>query len=78
MEAFRKRVVRPRRELFKTVARRGVERGELRPDLDLEQAADAFAGQVIARHIAGLPFDEAWFEAALDFFWRAVRAEEKT
>ena len=77
MDAFRERLVRPRRDVFMAVARRGLERGELRPDLDLEQAADAFAGQVIARHIAGLPFTDAWFDAALDFFWRGVRAGEE-
>lgn len=75
IEAFRERVIHPRRRSFKTVARRGIERGEIRPDLDLEQAGDAFAGNILGRHMAGLPFDATWFETSLDFFWRGIRAE---
>jgi AcrR family transcriptional regulator len=74
IEAFRETMLRPRRELFKTFARRGIERGHIRPDLDLEQAADAFAGNIIVRHIVGLPFDDDWFEAGIDFLWRGMRA----
>src|SRR4051794_8586740 len=75
MKAFHERVARPRRELAKAILRRGIERGEVRDDLDIEQAADAFVGNVIGRHIAQLPFDDAWFEAAIDFLWRGVRAD---
>jgi AcrR family transcriptional regulator len=74
IEAFRETMLRPRREMFKTFARRGIERGDIRPELDLEQAADAFAGNIIVRHIAGLPFDDDWFEAAIEFQWRGMRA----
>src|SRR3954470_13333598 len=42
MEAFRERVAFPRRDLMKTLLRRGIERGDVRADLDIEQAADVF------------------------------------
>jgi AcrR family transcriptional regulator len=74
MEAFRERIVAPRREMARRVVKRGMERGEVRADLDVEQALDAFAGNIIGRHVVGLPFDDAWFEAAIEFFWRGIRA----
>ena len=75
MKAFRETIAMPRRELAKTILRRGIERGEVRADLDVQQAADAFVGNVIGRHISGLPFDDQWFESAIEFLWRGVRAE---
>lgn len=74
MEAFRERIIGPRRELGRRVIKRGIERGEVRAGLDVEQALDAFAGNILGRHVVGLPFDDAWFEAALEFFWRGIRA----
>ena len=65
----------PRREIFKTVVRRGLERGEIRPDVDIEQLADVFMGNAIARMIVGLPFDERWRKIALETLWRGVRAD---
>ncbi|HLH84427.1 MAG TPA: TetR/AcrR family transcriptional regulator [Trebonia sp.] len=42
-------VVEPRRELIRSVLRRGVESGELRPDTDVEIAMLALTGAVMAR-----------------------------
>ena len=42
-------VIEPVRDALRTVLRRGVERGELRPDLDLELATDLVHGTVIYR-----------------------------
>jgi AcrR family transcriptional regulator len=75
MEAFRERIAMPRRTMAKTIIARGIERGDVRPDLDVEQAADALVGNVIGRHIGGLPFDDKWFESATEFFWRGIRAD---
>jgi hypothetical protein len=75
IEAFRERIAFPRRELAKKVIRRGIERGDVRAELDVEQAADALVGNVIGRQIAGLPYDDQWFESAVEFFWRGIRAD---
>ena len=75
MDAFRERIAGPRREMAKSIIRRGIERGEVRADLDVEQASEALIGQVLGRHISGLPFDDAWFESAIEFFWRGIRAD---
>jgi AcrR family transcriptional regulator len=46
---YRERVVEPRRELVRTVLRRGVAAGELRPDTDIEVAMLMLTGAVMAR-----------------------------
>src|SRR3954465_15306023 len=75
LAAFREQIVVPRRTMAKQILARGVERGDVRGDLDLEQAADALIGNVIGRHVSGLEFDDDWFAGALEFFWRGIRAE---
>jgi AcrR family transcriptional regulator len=45
---YRERVVEPRRELVRSVLRRGVSNGELRPDTDVEVAMLALIGAVLA------------------------------
>lgn len=74
MVAFREQVAQPRRDMSKRIMLRGIERGEVRADLDVEQAADALVGNVIGRQISGLPFDDKWFESAIEFFWRGIKA----
>jgi AcrR family transcriptional regulator len=74
MEAFRERIANPRRELVKMILRRGMDRGDVRSGLDLEQASETLIGFVVGRFISGLAFDDDWFESTLDFLWRGVRA----
>jgi AcrR family transcriptional regulator len=49
MARYLETVVEPRREVIRTVLRRGIATGELRPDLDVEAALFMLAGAVIAR-----------------------------
>jgi AcrR family transcriptional regulator len=46
---YKERVVEPRRELMRSVLRRGAANGELRPDIDVEVAVLALTGAVLAR-----------------------------
>ena len=46
---YRERVIEPRRELVRTVLRRGIETGELRADIDVEVAMLLLTGAVLAR-----------------------------
>src|SRR3954470_13761920 len=75
MAAFREQIAFPRRALSKTILRRGIERGDVRPDVDVEQAADVFVGVVIGRQLSGAPFDDRWFESAVELLWRGIRAD---
>ena len=55
---FREALIDPRRAAVRTILRRGVERGELREDVDVELAIDMLAGPVIYRMlIDGGTFD---------------------
>lgn len=49
MARYKEQVVEPRREVVRSVLRRGVATGELRPDLDIEVAMFALTGAVVAR-----------------------------
>jgi AcrR family transcriptional regulator len=49
MAKYTETVVEPRREIIRSVLRRGVASGELRPDIDVEVALFMLAGAVIAR-----------------------------
>ena len=46
---YREQVVEPRRELVRSVLRRGIETGELRPGIDVEVAMLMLTGAVMAR-----------------------------
>jgi len=48
MERYKATVVQPRRELMRSVLRRGMASGELRPDLDVEVAMFMLTGAIMA------------------------------
>ena len=48
---FSAALVEPRREVLRTILRRAIERGEIRPDADLELAVDLLAGPMVYRII---------------------------
>ena len=49
MARYKETVVQPRRELMRSVIRRGIATGELRPDTDVEIAMLALTGTVLAK-----------------------------
>jgi AcrR family transcriptional regulator len=58
MARYKETVVKPRHEAIRTVIRRGIQAGELRPDTDVEVALLALTGTVMAREkSAGGTFD---------------------
>jgi AcrR family transcriptional regulator len=56
-EAFLRHIIEPRRQIVVNVLRRGVERGEIRADIDIDLAIDVMMGFVSYRHMlsAGQP-----------------------
>lgn len=76
--SFRKGVIEPRRNLILETLRRGVLRGELRPDVDLDIVADALVA--ILHHrllITGQEIDEGLPDRLVDLLWRGVTREER-
>jgi len=76
-------VVQRGRTLFGQVLQRGIERGEVRADLDIEQAVHVFMAPVhyAQLHRHGLSaFDpegprlRAWVNAHVELFWRGIQA----
>ena len=49
MSRYTETVIEPRREVMRTVLRRGVATGELRPDTDIEVVLFMLSGAVLAR-----------------------------
>jgi AcrR family transcriptional regulator len=64
MAAFIEGYARPRREEAKAILSAGVERGELRAEIDLEATLDALYGPIYYRLLVPLaPLDPKWAEA---------------
>jgi AcrR family transcriptional regulator len=53
LRRFTESVVEPRREVFRSVLRRGIETGELRPGIDIETALFMMTGAIQARARCG-------------------------
>jgi AcrR family transcriptional regulator len=80
-QAWRHRVMEPPRQCLKQVLRKGMQRGQLSRDLDIEASMALLLGPLLYSHIfqkeqkAGLP--DIGPKAALAF-WRAFGIEKKT
>lgn len=66
-----------RRGALSEVLRRGIERGDLRPDLDLELALDVLGGPLFYRLlVTGGPLDEQLAEGVADLILRGFAPEQ--
>jgi AcrR family transcriptional regulator len=69
---FRERVIGPRRRLLLGLLTAAQARGELRPDADIEVAADMVVGALFAHYLAGEPVDDHWIARLVDTLMLAV------
>ena len=75
LNVFRSRVLEPRRQIVEGMLRRGVERGEVRPDMDPLIVTEMIAGAIFGHHaILGLAGTDEWVTALVDHIWAAIRA----
>jgi hypothetical protein len=66
-EEFRDRLIGTRRRLVRAIWERGVARGELRADADLDVALDRVFGPAVYQPVAGhAPLDDAAADAIVD------------
>lgn len=74
-EAYHATVIDPRRRVMMGVLRRGVENGELRPDVDIVLANDLFAGPMLVRTVlrSDDPLDEDLAERIVDTVLEGLR-----
>ena len=74
-QALRERWFGPRRALAAAVIDRGIERGELRPDLNLAATLDALFGPIYYRLLfSHEPLDEAFASQLIDQVLRGIAA----
>ena len=77
LDVFRERILFPRRAMVEAIIKRGMERGELRRDVDPLIVIEMIAGAVFAHHvILGLGGDEAWIASLVDHVWSAIHSGE--
>jgi AcrR family transcriptional regulator len=75
LSVFRERILYPRRGMVDEMLRRGIERGELRPDIDPLVVTEMIAGAVFGHHaILGLQATDEWITALVDHVWAAIEA----
>jgi len=72
-------LVEQRRALTLDVFRRGIDRGELRPDFDVEFAVDQLGGPIFYRHLLMHEIvDDAYIERLVDDFLARYGVESRT
>ena len=75
LDVFRQRLLEPRRAMVAAMLNRGIERGELRRDIDPLIVTEMIAGAVFGHHvILGLQSDDAWITSLVDHVWSSIAA----
>jgi AcrR family transcriptional regulator len=73
LDVFRQRILGPRREMVLAMLQRGIERGEIRPDIDPLVVTEMVAGAVFGHHvILGLSTTDEWVDSLVDHIWAAI------
>ena len=74
LELFRERCLKPRRDSLLAIWQRGVERGEVRREVDGELVLDLIFGPMVYRILAGHgPLDEKQATAIIDTVFRGLQ-----
>lgn len=75
LDTFRSRLLGPRRQVVEQMLRRGIERGEIRPDIDPLVVTEMIAGAIFGHHaILGMTANDEWVEKLIDHVWAAIAA----
>ena len=77
LELFRRRISRPRRRLMSAVLKLGIERGHIRPDVDVDIAIDMVAGAAFARYIDhGSSAADGWIDTVLHMIFQGIGGDD--
>jgi AcrR family transcriptional regulator len=74
LQLFRERMVLPQRRIVAETIAEGVERGQVRPDVDVERVLDLLLGAFFAAVFAEGRPGRAWPEQIIDALWPALAA----
>jgi AcrR family transcriptional regulator len=72
IETFRERVFRPRHDVVRAVLERGVQRGQIRREADLEVVIDLLFGGLLARAALGEVGGVEWVDRVLEQVWVSI------
>jgi hypothetical protein len=74
LQVFRERILGPRRMLVVEMLERGIERGEIRRDIDPLVVTEMIAGAIFGHHmILGMTATEDWIESLVDHIWASIK-----
>jgi hypothetical protein len=76
LELFRERMVTPQRRIVAKTIQDGIDRGEIRPDVDVERVLDLVLGAFFAAVFASGRPGPDWPEATVDALWPALAARQ--
>lgn len=74
IELFRERMVIPRRGIVREAIERGIERGQIRADVDTERILDLLLGALFSAVLAEGRPGTSWSRATVDALWPALAA----
>jgi AcrR family transcriptional regulator len=72
LHLFRERMVTPQRRMVAETIEQGIERGQIRPDVDIERMLDLLLGALFAAVFASGRPGPDWPEAVVDALWPAL------
>ena len=72
---FRERMVHPRRQIIRDSIHKGIERGQIRTDLDTERILDYLLGALFAAFLTQGRPDPDWSQRTIDALWPALSNE---
>ena len=72
IQIFEKFVTGPRRALYRTVLERGIHRGDVRADIDIDFVADLLRGPYYARILSGLPMPDDFQQQVVKSVWSII------
>jgi AcrR family transcriptional regulator len=73
LELFRERMVTPQRRIVSETIQEGIQRGQIRPDVDVERVLDLLLGAFFAAVFAGGRPGPEWPDQIVDTLWPALR-----
>jgi AcrR family transcriptional regulator len=76
IELFRERMITPQRQIVTETIQEGIERGQLRADLDIERVLDLVLGAFFAAVFAHGRPGPAWPEQIITALWPAITAHD--
>lgn len=74
---FRERILKPRRTMLSTILEQAQQRGELRPDVDIDVAVNMLVGSYYARYLTGEGVPDDWPERIVAIVWAGIVAETR-